>query len=143
MNNLSRTDGAAYDIQVFAHVTATGAFDAMQRVVVQMALVTPHLFIDTPSPNATVSPTFRIAGWAVELNGVSGTGVDTIHVWATPSDGGPGMFLGAAHRPISVYAPTGTFAPRRHGSGALSATSPCHRTTGPALTKPGSQPRLR
>ena len=38
----------------------------------------------------------RIAGWAVDLAATSGTGVDTVHVWATPTDGGAATFLGVA-----------------------------------------------
>jgi hypothetical protein len=36
-----------------------------------------------------------VAGWAVDLDAPSGTGIDTLHVWAYPKAGGDPIFLGA------------------------------------------------
>ena len=56
----------------------------------------PAMFIDAPGAGATVPRPFVIAGWAIDKNADSGTGVDAVHVWAFPSGGGAGTFLGAA-----------------------------------------------
>jgi hypothetical protein len=37
-----------------------------------------------------------VSGWAIQEVGVSGSGVDTVHVWAHPVSGAPAVFLGAA-----------------------------------------------
>ncbi len=52
--------------------------------------------LDTPGNNLTVSSVFQVADWAIDLSSTSGTGVDTVHVWATPTDGGSAVFLGVA-----------------------------------------------
>jgi hypothetical protein len=39
---------------------------------------------------------FAVAGWAVDLAGDVGAGVDTIHVWAYPLAGGSPKWLGVA-----------------------------------------------
>jgi hypothetical protein len=36
-------------------------------------------------------------GWAIDRRAVSGTGISTVHIWATPSGGGASTFLGAAN----------------------------------------------
>ena len=50
--------------------------------------------LDTPANGSVVNRTFVVAGWALDLAAASGTGVDLLHVWATPANGGPGIFLG-------------------------------------------------
>jgi glucose/arabinose dehydrogenase len=37
-----------------------------------------------------------VAGWAVDLGATTDTGVDAVHVWAYPADGGAPIFVGAA-----------------------------------------------
>ena len=59
------------------------------------------LFVDTPGANATVGTSFRVAGWAANLGATTGTGVDVVHVLATPTTGGSPTFLGAAMYGIS------------------------------------------
>ncbi len=51
--------------------------------------------IDTPQPG-TVSSSFMIAGWALDEAATTGTGIDTVHVWAYPTAGGDPIFLGVA-----------------------------------------------
>lgn len=53
-----------------------------------------------PSPRLS-SPsssfhTFTIVEWAADLDSGAGSGIDTIHAWAYPVDGGDPIFLGAA-----------------------------------------------
>jgi hypothetical protein len=66
----------------------------------------PQVVIDTPAGRAVldglVQP-FLLAGWAVDLDAESGSGVNTLHVWAYPTDGGAPLWVGATayggHRP--------------------------------------------
>jgi hypothetical protein len=55
----------------------------------------PLMSLDTPSNGASVATQVAITGWAVDLSAPSGSGVDTVHVWALPA-GGSWTFLGAA-----------------------------------------------
>jgi glucose/arabinose dehydrogenase len=51
-----------------------------------------------PQPPVTLAMPFAITGWAIDNTpGVSGTGVDTVHVWALPTTGAPAIFLGASY----------------------------------------------
>ena len=47
--------------------------------------------------NATVVQPFAAAGWALDLNNSSATGVDSVHTWAFPMDGSAAIFLGASY----------------------------------------------
>jgi hypothetical protein len=50
--------------------------------------------IDVPRSQQVVEQPFVLAGWAADLDAASGTGIDTLHVWAYPSNGGAPVFLG-------------------------------------------------
>ena len=54
------------------------------------------MWIDTPSANATTSQNISMSGWAIDLAASTGTGVDTVHVWAYPSTGAAPLFVGIA-----------------------------------------------
>src|SRR5205085_1787314 len=56
--------------------------------------VEPQVVIDTPTQNATVEPAFLLGGWAADLADTAGTGVGTLHVWASPAGGGDPVFRG-------------------------------------------------
>ena len=43
--------------------------------------------IDVPRSQQAVEQPFVLAGWAADLDAASGTGIDTLHVWAYPLDG--------------------------------------------------------
>jgi len=43
-----------------------------------------------------VSSSFTIAGWAIDEAATTGTGIDTVHVWAYPASGANPIFLGIA-----------------------------------------------
>jgi hypothetical protein len=51
--------------------------------------------LDAPT-TGTVSAAFPLFGWALESAAPSGTGIDAVHVWAYPTDGGAPIFAGAA-----------------------------------------------
>jgi hypothetical protein len=58
--------------------------------------VGPQVVIDTPAPNANVARSLVIAGWALDVDHQSGTGIDAVRVWAYPARGGDPVFVGAA-----------------------------------------------
>jgi hypothetical protein len=55
-----------------------------------------RLVVDTPQVGAVVEQPMVVAGWALDLGAALGTGVDTVHVWASPAQGGAPIFLGVA-----------------------------------------------
>jgi hypothetical protein len=54
--------------------------------------------ITTPPTGDVVSGAFKISGWAIDRGFGTGSGIDTLHVWAHPSPGTAGSptFIGAA-----------------------------------------------
>jgi hypothetical protein len=58
----------------------------------------PDMSLDTPGNGSTVfaGGPFTIAGWALNRGEQSGTGIDTVHVYAFPEAGGGPIFLGVA-----------------------------------------------
>lgn len=66
--------------------------------------------VDAPSNNSSASassPLF-IGGWAVDRSALNNSGIDTIHIYAYPTAGGPPVFLGVpslnGHRPdVGAY----------------------------------------
>ena len=78
---------------MFGRVTATGSFDVVRAADIIIEPST-RLSIDVPANGARVGATFLVGGWALDLNAPSGTGVDTIHIYAYPAGGGGPVFLG-------------------------------------------------
>jgi hypothetical protein len=76
------------------HSTVTATFSDARSVVVTVS-DRPRMNVDTPGAGASVTKPFVVAGWAIDLNATSGTGIDAVHVWAFPVTGGPPQFLGA------------------------------------------------
>lgn len=88
----------AYLLTVFARSTATGTFSLAQtrRFTVD---ATTLMAIDVPSAGGAIdAPAFGIMGWAIDRSSQTGTGVDTLHVYAfrEPGSGQPPIFLGVA-----------------------------------------------
>jgi hypothetical protein len=54
------------------------------------------LELNGPTNGATLNPPFTVIGWALNTTAPSGTGVDTVHVYAFPGGGGAGIFVGVA-----------------------------------------------
>jgi hypothetical protein len=79
----------AYDL-VFVRWSEGQAVSRQEvRIVLNVAgrnRVGPQLVIDTPSASETVDLPFNIAGWAIDPDAGSDTGIDTLHVWAYPVD---------------------------------------------------------
>ena len=83
-----------WTIAVYAWVTAVNGFAAVAAVpiVIQPAGI---VAIDIPGNFTTVDRTFAISGWAIDPAAKTGTGIDTIHIWAHSADGSvPPVFLG-------------------------------------------------
>jgi subtilisin len=86
-----------YHVAVYAHSTLNGAFDASAGAIVTVRPPgNPAMHIDTPVQGAALDTPFIVAGWAIDLDAVSGPGVDAIHVWAFPEAGGSPIFLGVS-----------------------------------------------
>ena len=71
---------------------AARATAAQEGVVASGAL---RLSTDAPATGSSVLPPFLVGGWALETSAASGSGVDAVHVWASPAIG-PAIFLGVA-----------------------------------------------
>ena len=78
---------------ILGWVTAAANFTVVQTVDVTIAGST-LLVVDTPADNATVSRPFLLAGWAFDSSAAAGVGINTIHIWAFPVNGGPPSFVG-------------------------------------------------
>jgi photosystem II stability/assembly factor-like uncharacterized protein len=67
-----------------------GLFRTTTAVALQSEIV-----MDTPFPG-TYRQSFLVQGWALNGSATSGTGVDSVHVWAFPTNGSAATFLGVA-----------------------------------------------
>ena len=57
----------------------------------------PRMVIDTPQSGASLGRRFTIAGWAIDPQGpAAGTGIDVVHAWAYPVNGGQPLWVGEA-----------------------------------------------
>jgi len=88
-----------YTLRAFAFSTIAGQFNNARETTVTVR-ANPHMHIDLPSPNffTAAGAAFRVSGWALDLASGTGTGVDTIHVWAIrdPDTAPAPSFLGVA-----------------------------------------------
>ena len=83
----------SYRILVFGWVSAIGGFGVTRSVDVTVASST-LMSIDIPAQGASLAQPFHLGGWAIDRAAASGSGVDTIHVWAFPAAGGVPTFVG-------------------------------------------------
>ena len=85
-----------YQLVAFARSTATGAFSQARSVVAGVRNSTA-MALDSPVAGSAVQP-FVVSGWALDFAAASGTGVDSVHVWAYPNPGSgqPPIMLGIA-----------------------------------------------
>ena len=82
-----------YRLVVYGWVNALANFGVARTVDVTIGSSTVFV-IDTPRTGAAVGRPFHLGGWAIDTSAPSGTGIDTIHVWAFPLSGGPPSFVG-------------------------------------------------
>jgi hypothetical protein len=83
-----------YTLMVFAHSSVTGTFNQARLANVTVA-PSQNMSLDYPASGATFSGAFVVAGWAIDRSASSGTGVDTVHVWAFPTNGDTAIFAGS------------------------------------------------
>ncbi len=85
-----------YLIGVYAHSTVSGNTQ-LSSVTVNVT-GGPAMFLDQPGAGAVLQQPFTMGGWALDGAAASGTGVDTIHVWAypNPGSGAAPVFVGVA-----------------------------------------------
>jgi hypothetical protein len=86
-----------YTVTAYAHNPATGAFDANRSATITVSgpVSNGYLFVDTPTPSATVTSAFEIGGWTIDQGATSGTGVDGVQFYVFPNGGaGAGVFMG-------------------------------------------------
>jgi hypothetical protein len=93
--NVTNLAPGAYTVAVYAHSSVSGTFDN-SRAIGLSVLPSQRMALDLPANGASVNRPFQVAGWALDLAAATGTGVDTMHVWATPTNGGAAVFLGVA-----------------------------------------------
>jgi hypothetical protein len=87
-----------YTLVAHAHSTVTNTFNQSRSVIVTIPASSPAMNVDSPAYGATLGQPFVIGGWAIDRASGSGTGVDSIHVYAYPNPGSgtPPIFLGVA-----------------------------------------------
>lgn len=85
----------SYDLEFIAQRGGGSATVTRVRVVVGPSA---RLVVDTPQSGSTVAGSFTVAGWAIDMAGADGSGVDAVDVWAYPvgaADSNP-IFAGSA-----------------------------------------------
>ena len=82
-------------VKVKAHSALSGNLDV--KTVTIVAASNPRMAIETPVNNSLTGQPFTISGWGIDLSTAAGTGADTVHVWATPANGGSPVMLGASY----------------------------------------------
>jgi hypothetical protein len=81
-----------YTVTAYARSTRTGLFTSAS---VTLQIRGPAMAVDSPGEGTPVlSSPFTVSGWAVDRAATTGTGVDTLHVWAFPEGSNSGQFLG-------------------------------------------------
>jgi hypothetical protein len=54
------------------------------------------MWVDTPAMHDNLSQNVRVSGWAIDLASAVSSGVDAVHVWAHPTNGGAAILVGTA-----------------------------------------------
>ena len=85
-----------YTLAIYAHSTVTNTWGIPKLLDATVVLPPsdPHMWVDFPAKNQTLSQNISIAGWAVDRASAAGTGVDTLHVYAYLNGVGTPIFLG-------------------------------------------------
>jgi hypothetical protein len=83
----------AYTLAVYSRSTVSGNFTGVVQTFTRVAGTV--MSVDAPGAGAPVTRPFLLAGWAIDRDASSGTGVDAVLVWAYPTNGSP-IFVGWA-----------------------------------------------
>jgi DNA-binding beta-propeller fold protein YncE len=114
----------SYHIAAYGHSAATGAFSISRAVTVTVTGESRAMALDLPVDSQTIDAASRriiFGGWAFDRAAAAGTGVDVIHVWAFPIDGGTPRFLGAAVNGIERPDVAGVYGERFRRSGFVAS----------------------
>jgi len=92
----------AFVLGVYARSTVTGTYSIVKTVHITVN-ATALMAVNPPVPESIITaPIFDVDGWSIdrsiESTALSGSGVDTLHVYAypNPGSGAPPIFLGVA-----------------------------------------------
>jgi hypothetical protein len=97
----STTPGRTYYFRVLAY-TLDGLRSELSEQVSEtipgVPVSSPVMSLDAPRNASSISENVVIGGWAADLGAATGSGVDTVHVWAYPNPGSgqAAFFVGAA-----------------------------------------------
>jgi hypothetical protein len=83
-----------YTVTAYAHSSVTGAFNQARSATVTV-IPSQNMSLDYPLSGASFNGPFFVAGWAIDQASSSGPGVDTVHIWAIPTNGGDAIFAGS------------------------------------------------
>jgi phosphatidylserine/phosphatidylglycerophosphate/cardiolipin synthase-like enzyme len=83
----------SYTIVVFAHSSYGAGFPIAQPVNVRVE-GSGVIALDAPGGNAQLGQGFIVGGWAADFAATKGGGIDVVHVYAYPLQGGVPIFLG-------------------------------------------------
>ena len=126
LNITSATSGVGPGTVTYSIAPSSTPFSASIRIAHQSATVSqeiPRLWIDTPR-DATVTSPFVIAGWTLAQSvDAASSGIDVVHAWAFPADGGTPRFLGSATMDGSRPDVASAFGPG-YGRSGFSLTTP-------------------
>jgi hypothetical protein len=108
-----------YQFSVYGHSKLTGTFNDLRAVSVTIAGNPPRMYIDTPGASAVIATSFMVAGWAIDPDAASGSGVDVVQAWAypNPGSGAAAVFVGTATLGISRPDVAAAFGPAGASSG--------------------------
>jgi hypothetical protein len=108
----------SWTLSAHLHSTATNSYSQHAFVGVQVTsnVLGPILVVEWPAPGAAVGGRVDLSGYAIDRSAGSGTGVDTIHIWAHPSVGSP-VFLGFAAYGANRAEIAGAYGERFRNSG--------------------------
>ncbi len=90
-----------YRLVAFGRSLVAGTFAISKSVDVQIQ-PSATIVLDVPRTGDTVTPSFQVAGWALDFSAASGGGVDLVHAWAYRLDAAAApLFLGQASVNVS------------------------------------------
>jgi hypothetical protein len=88
-----------YTFRAFAFSRIAGDFNNATEVSASVT-ANPMMFLDTPAAgfDTTVGNPFTLSGWTMDMAATSGTGIDTVHIWAfkDPDTTPVATFIGTA-----------------------------------------------
>jgi glucose/arabinose dehydrogenase len=100
----------------YAHSTVTGQFSQAQSRSLVIAAPNALLAVESPHTGDSFPGKVTLSGWAIDASASSGTGIDLIHIWATPP-GQSTKFIGTASYGTNRPDVGSTFGPQFANSG--------------------------